>query len=177
MRTKSGTALHRRCSLWRRCHLSHDPHRRPLQSLCSQPPAQVTVTAAPRHPAAAQIIATTTGGMERWLTTARSPVPGLALVREMAPPPVDSEHLFRQRPAVTSSGQDHQPHLSDLHWRSRSILPHRSTTPATGPHLITADGQPIPAWGTHKQTLKIGSFHFSFPFVLAAVAFPILGND
>ena len=39
------------------------------------------------------------------------------------------------------------------------------------------NGQPIPAWGTHKQTLKFGSFHFTFPFVLAAVAFSILGND
>ena len=57
---------------------------------------------------------------------------------------------------------------------SRSILPHRSTAPATGPHLITADGQTIPAWGTHKQTLKISSFHFTS---LATVAFPILGND
>ena len=60
---------------------------------------------------------------------------------------------------------------------SRSLIPHQSTAPASGPHLITADGQPISAWGTHKQTLQIGSFHFSFLFVLAAVAFPILGND
>ena len=60
---------------------------------------------------------------------------------------------------------------------SRSLIPHQSAAPASGPHLITADGQPISAWGTHKQTLQIGSFHFSFPFVLAAVAFPILGND
>ena len=77
-------------------------------------------------------------------------------------------------------------HLKDKHTgltflvdtgASCSILPHRSTAPATGPHLIIADGQPIPAWGTHKQTLKFGSFHFTFPFVLATVAFPILGND
>ena len=60
---------------------------------------------------------------------------------------------------------------------SRSLIPHQSAAPASGPHLITADGQPISAWGTHKQTLQIGSFHFSFPLVLAAVAFPILGND
>ena len=60
---------------------------------------------------------------------------------------------------------------------SRSVVPHHSSTPSTGQHLITADGQPISAWGTRHQTLHIGSFHFSFPFVLAAVAFPILGND
>ena len=60
---------------------------------------------------------------------------------------------------------------------SRSIIPHHSSTPPTGPHLITADGQPIPAWGTRQQTLHIGSFHFSFSFVLAAVAFPILGYE
>ena len=60
---------------------------------------------------------------------------------------------------------------------SRSIIPHHSSTPPTGPYLITAEGQPIPAWGTRQQTLHIGSFHFSFSFVLAAVAFPILGYN
>ena len=60
---------------------------------------------------------------------------------------------------------------------SQSIIPHHSFAPATGPHLITADGQPISAWGTRQQTLHIGSFNFSFSFVLAAVAFPILSND
>ena len=60
---------------------------------------------------------------------------------------------------------------------SQSIIPHHSSAPVTCPHLITNDGQPIPAWGTRQQTLHIGSFNFSFSFVLAAVAFTILGND
>ena len=112
MRIKSETALHRRRSLWRRCRHSRALRRRHLQSPCGQFPARAVAVAALRHPAAGQTTATTIGGLERRLTTARLPVPGLALVRKTAPPPVDSEHCFCRRPAVTPSGRAHWPHLS-----------------------------------------------------------------
>lgn len=59
----------------------------------------------------------------------------------------------------------------------RSILPHQSTAPPTGPILNTADNTTIPAWGTRDLQLHIGSQHFKFNFVLAKVSYPILGAD
>ena len=60
---------------------------------------------------------------------------------------------------------------------TRSVLPYRSTAVATGPRLIGADGRPITAWGTVSTHLQFGLHKFQFPFLLAAVARPILGID
>ncbi len=60
---------------------------------------------------------------------------------------------------------------------SYSILPHRSSLPASGPKLYGPAGQPIPCWVDRLVTLKFQDQDFSWKFLLADVAFPILGVD
>jgi hypothetical protein len=57
------------------------------------------------------------------------------------------------------------------------ILPHTSTGPPTGPHLVGANGKPIPAWGFRCRTICFSGQNFEFDFLLAAVATPLLGID
>ncbi len=59
----------------------------------------------------------------------------------------------------------------------RSVLPFKSQNSPAGPHLVTASGATIPAWGTRKTTVQFGDDSFTFTFVLAAIAYPILGAD
>ena len=58
-----------------------------------------------------------------------------------------------------------------------SVLPHRSTAPATGPALAGADGKGIPSWGSIRSRLSFGLRTFFATFILAAVSRPILGLD
>jgi len=60
---------------------------------------------------------------------------------------------------------------------SRSVFPHHSSAPPSGPQLITAGGTPVPTWGVPKLNLSFSPFKFTFPFVLAQVSYPILGAD
>jgi hypothetical protein len=60
---------------------------------------------------------------------------------------------------------------------SISILPHSSAAPPTGPHLVGANGKPIPAWGLCRRTVCFTGHNFEFDFLQAAVATPILGMD
>ena len=60
---------------------------------------------------------------------------------------------------------------------SFSILPHQSSEPASGPAISTADRTPIKCWGSRQRTLFSANHRFSWKFLLAAVAFPILGAD
>jgi hypothetical protein len=60
---------------------------------------------------------------------------------------------------------------------SISILPHSSSAPPTGPHLVGANGTPIHAWGRHHHTVCFAGHNFKFDFFLAAVATPIIGMD
>ncbi len=60
---------------------------------------------------------------------------------------------------------------------SYSILPHRSSLPASGPKLFGPAGQPIPCWGERLVQLRFQDLDFSWKFLLADVAFPILGVD
>jgi hypothetical protein len=60
---------------------------------------------------------------------------------------------------------------------SYSILPHRSSLPATGPKLFGPAGQLIPCWGDGLVQLPFQDQDFSWKFLLADVAFPILGVD
>jgi hypothetical protein len=60
---------------------------------------------------------------------------------------------------------------------SISILPHSSSAPPTDPHLVGANGKPIPAWGLRRRTVCFAGHNFEFDFLLAAVATPILGMD
>ncbi len=43
--------------------------------------------------------------------------------------------------------------------------------------MVTADGSTLPAWGTQSIKVQFGDNNFIFPFVLAAVPYPILGAD
>jgi hypothetical protein len=60
---------------------------------------------------------------------------------------------------------------------SYSIIPHRSSLPATGPKLFGPAGQLIPCWGDRLVQLQFTDQDFSWDFLLAGVAFPILGVD
>jgi hypothetical protein len=56
------------------------------------------------------------------------------------------------------------------------ILPHSSSAPPTGPHLVGANGDIVPVWGRRRQTVTFASQDFEFDFFLAAVATPIIGK-
>jgi hypothetical protein len=58
-----------------------------------------------------------------------------------------------------------------------SVFPHSSTSPPRGPALSGAAGQPIPCWGERHFRLSFGDQLFDWPFLLAAVQFPIIGVD
>jgi hypothetical protein len=60
---------------------------------------------------------------------------------------------------------------------SISILPHSSSAPPTGPHLVGANGDVVPVWGRRRQTVTFANQDFEFDFFLAAVATPIIGMD
>jgi hypothetical protein len=56
-----------------------------------------------------------------------------------------------------------------------SILPHSSSGPSTGPHLVGANGKIVPVWGRRHQIVSFAGHNFEFDFFLAAVAIPIIG--
>jgi hypothetical protein len=58
---------------------------------------------------------------------------------------------------------------------SYSILPHRSSLPASGPKVFGPAGQPVPCWGDRLVQLPGSAFYWKF--LLADVAFLILGVD
>ncbi len=60
---------------------------------------------------------------------------------------------------------------------SFSVYPHSSASPPHGPALAGAAGQPIPCWGEKRFQLSFNGRVFNWPFLLAAVQFPILGVD
>ncbi len=60
---------------------------------------------------------------------------------------------------------------------SISILPHSSSAPSTGPHLVRANGKLGPARGRRSQIDSFAGQDFQFNFFLAAVATPIIGMD
>jgi len=58
-----------------------------------------------------------------------------------------------------------------------SVLPHRSSSPPSGPALVAADGRGIASWGRTTKRLVFGALSFLVSFILAAVSKPILGVD
>jgi hypothetical protein len=60
---------------------------------------------------------------------------------------------------------------------SISILPHSSSAPSTGPHLVGANRNIVPVWGCRCQIVTFASQDFEFDFFLTAVATPIIGMD
>ena len=55
--------------------------------------------------------------------------------------------------------------------------PPKSSAEPTGPRLMTADGKPLHCWGRRTCTVRTSTRQFSWTFLLAPVAFPILGAD
>ena len=60
---------------------------------------------------------------------------------------------------------------------SYSIIPHRSQELTSGPHLCTADWSPIACWGDRKMHAAAGGKRFTWPFLRAEVAMPIIGAN
>jgi cleavage and polyadenylation specificity factor subunit 1 len=58
-----------------------------------------------------------------------------------------------------------------------SVLPYYSSKEPFGPPLVAANGDNIPAWGYSRRQIRVGGHKFMFNFVLANVAYPILGLD
>jgi hypothetical protein len=58
-----------------------------------------------------------------------------------------------------------------------SVLPYSSTQPANGPAITSASGAPIACWGWKQRIVIFGGRKFKWSFLLAAVAFPLLGAD
>ena len=58
-----------------------------------------------------------------------------------------------------------------------SILPHKSSAEPTGPRPMTADGKLLHCWGRCTCSVCTMTREFSWTFLLAPVAFPILGAD
>ncbi len=58
-----------------------------------------------------------------------------------------------------------------------SVYPHSSPSFPGGPALSGAAGQPISCWGERQLQLSFDGQVFSWPFLLAAVQFPIIGVD
>ena len=60
---------------------------------------------------------------------------------------------------------------------SYSILPHKSKQPTSGLRLCTADRSPIACWGDRRLHVAAGGRRFTWTFLLADVAMPIIGAD
>ena len=58
---------------------------------------------------------------------------------------------------------------------SLSILPHTSSAAQSGPKLVGVQGTAIPTWGYQQKTVVFGAARFTFNFLLANVATPIIG--
>ena len=58
-----------------------------------------------------------------------------------------------------------------------SVIPHTSTEPASGPKIVAADKTPITCWGWRQRTLQLQGHTFTWSFLLAAVATPIVGAN
>ncbi len=60
---------------------------------------------------------------------------------------------------------------------SFSIIPHHSSLPCSGPRLRGPSGSSISCWGDTQLCIKVSGRQFSWRFLKAAVAFPVIGID
>jgi len=58
-----------------------------------------------------------------------------------------------------------------------SVVPFKSTLPPSGPKIAAADGTAIPCWGWEKRVISAAGRTFEWSFLMAAVAFPLIGTD
>jgi hypothetical protein len=70
----------------------------------------------------------------------------------------------------------HQRFLVDT-GSSFSILPHRSSAPATGTALWSANNTRIRCWGQKTAAITVNGQPLQYQFLLTNVRFPILGID
>ena len=64
-----------------------------------------------------------------------------------------------------------------LNVTSASTIPNQSAAPPSGPNIVAADRLPISCWGRHVRTVSSDQHSFTWSFLHAAVAFPVLGAD
>ena len=57
------------------------------------------------------------------------------------------------------------------------VVPFSSAEPPSGPLISAADGANIPCWGRQEVEVCAGGRIFKWPFLKAAVAFPLIGTD
>ena len=57
------------------------------------------------------------------------------------------------------------------------MIPFTSKEPPHGPAICTADRSPISCWGVSSRVISTGGQKFTWSFLKAKVAFPILGAD
>ena len=70
--------------------------------------------------------------------------------------------------------------MPDRHWVSGCLWPPSTSTSnlhSSRVRLIAANGTPIKSFGTQRKKIKIGDKSYSFIFLIAQVARPILGLD
>ena len=58
-----------------------------------------------------------------------------------------------------------------------SIIPFTSKAPAEGPAIMAADRTRIKCWGSLRRSLLVANRRYTWNFLKAAVAFPIIGAD
>jgi hypothetical protein len=58
-----------------------------------------------------------------------------------------------------------------------SIVPYKSSSPQSGPHLTAANGRRIACWGHRRASVVLDSQAFKWRFLRAAVKFSILWAD
>jgi hypothetical protein len=96
------------------------------------------------------------------------------------------KRLVRRWRINTFAAGDHLTFITDTHsaqrflidtGASKSVIPHTSSLPPSGPLLYTADDKPIATWGYRRLPVHFGCHRFHFPFLLAAVSTPIISYD
>jgi hypothetical protein len=74
------------------------------------------------------------------------------------------DHLCSQRSIIGTSA-------------SKSVIPHCSSLPPTGPAFSTTDDQPIATWGYKRIPLQFCNCRFHFHYIMANISTPIIDHE
>ncbi|KAJ8358411.1 hypothetical protein AAFF_G00441800 [Aldrovandia affinis] len=122
---------------------------------------------------------------DRFFLATQRPSPDLLAPTISAPPPVyrtaarDNSMPPDQRGATAGLCFYHSRFLCDT-GAQRSVIPTSEMDIMSGEHgpqLATADGSPIRSYGVRSVELCFGGQRFIWDFVVASIAFPLLGAD
>ena len=111
------------------------------------------------------------GKLIGWRPAHVSPPPPV-LSQPAAPPPVAIPELVTAMSIFPTKNliflKDSKNNLNFLvdSGASISILPHSSSAPPTGPHLVGANGDVVPVWGRRRQTVTFANQDFELIFFL-----------